>query len=645
MRKGVPEALSGICGFIHADPSVPADRELLGSMMDLMRHRGPDGAGTHIQAGASLGVRIWSSPGAKAAHQPVSNEKNSVHVLCDGEIYNAPELRRELLAAGHRFGTDSDFEVIAHLYEDLGPDCVQRLRGMFGLALWDSGCRRLLLARDRLGIKPLNYAQTPERVCFASEIKPIVLAHAETRKLHMPALQDLFSFGFILSPQTLFSGIQQLPPGHVLLYQNGTLQIRKYWQISFPADGRYDRATNPEYWADALFEKLEESVRIHLSSDVPPASWLSGGLDSSTIAALIHRLTLRPVQTYSLLFDHRGFDEFTGQKTLDCYPEYQLVPQRIVSTNKDFELFPKVVWQLETITASPAGIPYMLLAHASAPKNRVVLTGEGSDEVFGGYGWYHMNKLFRPLAVLPVSLRRLSLCGPLIPRLWPGAARSYLAPRAMNLARYQSLLSSRRIESMEQLFSENLKYEMRRAGNGYSTAPLPDEFKTWNAFAQLQYFDLTQRMTGFIANALDRATAAHGVEARVPFLDHRLVEFCATIPPSLKMKRFREKYVLRRAVRTLLPAPIVWRNKKGMQAPAAQWLRERLPDFAEEMFSRKQLLEKGYFDPSAVTALLEQHRKGTVNGWTQLFAILAVQLWDEVFLKNGMREPAVNWSA
>jgi asparagine synthase (glutamine-hydrolysing) len=632
--------MSGICGFVNSDPAETVDRPMLGRMMDIMRHRGPDGEGFHLERGIGMGVRRLNLMQPKTGDQPVSNEDGSIIVICDGEIYNSGELRQELLAAGHRFRSDSDVEVIAHLYEDLGPDCVERLRGMFGFALWDSRCRRLMLARDRLGIKPLYYSNGSEGLCYASEIKPILLSRPARQRPNMPALRDLFTFGFVISSETLFSGIHQLPPGHILLYQNGTVHVRQYWQITFPPKCNGIRKQSLEDWAEALFEKLKESVRIHLRSDVPVASWLSGGIDSSSIAGLISRLTGQSLQTYSLTFGNPDLDEFTGQNTLNCYPEYRLVNHKIACTSKDFELFPKAIWHSENIAASTGGILYMILARSTAQSVKVTVTGEGSDELFGGYGWYHMDKLLRPLAVLPMFLRRLMLFGPLVPRLWPGAARTHLAPREMNLVRYQSMLSSRRLESMEDVFSEDLKYEMNRAESAGFPLKLPAEFEKWDAFAQLQYFDLTQRLPNFIAHHLDRSTMAYALQARVPFLDHKLVEFCATIPPSLKMKRFQEKYILRQAVRKLLPEPIVRRKKRGLQAPYAQWLREKLPDFAEEMLSEKKLYQKGYFNPPAVADLLIQHRAGGGDGGIRLLGILAVQLWDELFMKDRLLEPS-----
>jgi asparagine synthase (glutamine-hydrolysing) len=634
--------MCGICGFVSSNPDQPIRREMLARMTATLRHRGPDGEGSYIRQGIGLGVRRLSIIDIEGGNQPISNEDETVTVVCNGEIYNYIELRQHLLATGHRFRTNSDVEVIVHLYEDHAGDFLRYLRGMFGLALWDARQRRLILARDRLGIKPLYYLIETEGAYFGSEIKPILISHRMRRQPNVLALRDLFTIGFVIPPKTLFSGIHQLLPGHILLYQNGNATVKRYWQVSFPPRGQRTPERSLEDWSGALFEKLQESVRIHLRSDVPVAAWLSGGIDSSSIAGLMSRLTDRPLQVYSLTFDNHDYDdydEFSGQKTLDCFPEYRLNSHRLVCGTKDFNLFPKALWHSENIGATGIGILYMILAQSTAQQFKVVLTGEGSDEIFGGYGWYQVDKLLRPMAGLPSFMRRLMLLGSLVPHFWPGASRTHLAPREMNLTRYQSMIGPRHPEHTEEILSEGLRHNIAKVDHVYPLFEPPAGFEEWNAFTQLQYYDLTLRLPNFITHHLDRSTMAHSLEARVPFLDHELVEFCANIPPRLKMKRLQEKYILRQAVRTLLPEPIVRRKKKGLRTPYEQWLREKLPDFAEEMFSETKLSQKGYFNPSAVTNLLNRHRTGERDFGTQLMGILAVQLWDELFMKDRLQEP------
>jgi asparagine synthase (glutamine-hydrolysing) len=629
----------GICGITYSDCARPVDRQTLARMTNIMQHRGPDSSGFHVEPGIGLGVHRLSIIDLKTGDQPISSENGAVTVICNGEIYNFLELRQELLAGGHRFRTSSDAEVIVHLYEDLGLECVHRLRGMFGFALWDSHRRLLMLARDRLGIKPLYYTVGAGGICFGSEIKPILVANQLRPQIDVLALRDLFTFGFVRGPRTLFSGIHQLVPGHILLCQEGNVTIKRYWQVLFPHRDEKVSDMNAENWATALFEKLQESVRIHLRSDVPFAAWLSSGIDSSSIVGLIGRLTGQTIQTYSLVFENRKFDEVSGQKTLDCFPEYQLVNKKVVFRTKDFELFPRTLWHCENISATGIEILQMVLSQSTAQRFKVVVTGEGSDEAFGGYGWVRMDKLLRPLAVLPLFLRRLMLLGPVSPHFWPGASRMLLAPKEMNLTRYQSMMGPRQPGRTENFFSADLKSQLVEAENSAPPFTPPSDFHKWHPFTQLQYYELTMRLPNYITHQLDHTTMAHSLEARVPFLDHEFIEFCAKIPPALKMKSFQEKYILRWAVRKLLPEQIVWRKKRGLRAPYDQWLREKLPDFAVEMFSEAYLSKKGYFHPPAVQDLLKKHRAGERDCGAHLFGILAIQLWDEIFMNGGVKEP------
>ena len=630
--------MCGICGLTYSDHERPVDRETLVRMTNIIQHRGPDSFGFHIEPGMGLGVRRLSIIDLKTGDQPISNENGAVTVICNGEIYNFLELRQELIAAGHRFRTSSDVEVIVHLYEDLGPECVHRLRGMFGFALWDSRRRLLMMARDRLGIKPLYYMVGAEGLCFGSEIKPILVSNLIKPKMDVLALRDLFTFGFVRRSRTFFSGIHQLLPGHYLLCQEGDVSVKRYWQVSFPPRDEKISDRNAEDWAEALLEKLQESVQIHLRSDVPVAAWLSSGIDSSAIVGLISKLTGQPLQTYSLAFENRKFDEVSGQKTLNCFPEYQLVNEKVVCKTKDFELFPRTVWHCENISASGIEILHMILSQSTARRFKVVLTGEGSDEAFGGYGWVRVDKLLRPLAVLPLFFRRLMLLGPLFPHFWPGASRVHLAPKEMNLTRYQSMMGPRQPGRLEKFISADLKSQLIEAESLVPPFTPPSDFYKWHSFTQLQYYELTVRLPNYITHHLDHTTMAHSLEARVPFLDHEFIEFCAKIPPTLKMKRLQEKYILRRAVKKLLPKEIVGRKKRGLSAPFDQWLRKKLPDFAVAMLSGESLSQKGYFRPLAVHDLLEKHRSGERDCGAHLMGILAIQLWDELFMKGQVKE-------
>jgi asparagine synthase (glutamine-hydrolysing) len=626
--------MCGVCGMAFLDPGRPADTEQLRRMTSIVRHRGPDSDGFHTGPGIGLGVRRLSIIDLETGDQPIASEDGSVTVVCNGEIYNYRELREELEAAGHRFRTGSDVEVIVHLWEDRGVECLGRLRGMFGLALWDARRRQLLLARDRLGIKPMHYALGDDGLYFGSEIKSILMADRVERDVDAGAIRDLFAYSFIPGPKTLFGRIRRLPAGHYLLYRAGDLSIRPYWDVSFPGAAEDGPRLSEDEWAEALLEKLVTSVRLHLRSDVPVGAWLSAGIDSSAIVALMRRLTGAPLQTFSLGFEDRQFDELGGAQTLDQFPEYDLSNHRAVCGARDFELLPKIVWHCEDPTTTGNEVARMLLSALAAERVKTVLTGEGADEVFGGYLWFRFDRLLRPLSAVPLAVRRLAAPGPLA-RRFPWGSRLYLAPREMNGARYKAMVGPLHSGLAESLFSDDLRARLA-VGSGDEELVPAQRLQGWHPFQQLQYWELKTRLPDFIMLKLDRASMAHSLEVRVPFLDHELVEFCARIPPSLKMRGLREKHILRRALRGVLPRSIVERPKRGLATPLDAWLRGELPGFAVEPLSRERLLDTGYFRPDAVRSLLERHRAGHGRYGDLLLGVLWIQLWEEL-VRGGCR--------
>jgi asparagine synthase (glutamine-hydrolysing) len=625
--------MCGICGIAWSDAKRPASAETLKRMSDSLRHRGPDSEGFLAAPGIGLGFRRLSIVDLKTGDQPISNEDGSVTVICNGEIYNHVELRRRLVAAGHRFATASDVEVIVHLYEDHGPDFVLYLRGMFGLALWDARRQRLILARDRLGIKPLHYAITADGLFFGSEQKAILASGAVEPEPDLQALGQLLSYGRIIAPRTIVTGIRRLPAGHTLTWSEGRVDIRQYWEAMFPARDGYDHSVTDQDWADGLRDKLTESVRLHLRSDVPVGAWLSAGIDSSSVAALMSRLVPPPVQTFTLRFEDPAFDELRDQKGLDDYPEYGLAGHRIVCRHVDMQRLPKAIWHAEDTLLGGVEIGRLMVAQATAAHVKVVLTGEGSDEILGGYPWYPTMRLLDPLFLLPQAARRIIAGIPSIDRRWPGAATTIAGPREMNFERFsRSITHLRGRSDGSEVLAPHIVAELMRRHDGLADAvPPPVGFETWHPFARMQYFDLKHRMGDGVVLGLDRASMAYSVEARVPFLDHELVEYCARIPPRVKMKWLREKHVLRQAMESVLPPDIVARKKRGLQVPMDTWLRAPLPEFAAERISPSALRQSGYFDADKVAALLQLHRAGGENLGQILSVVLCVQIWHDLF--------------
>jgi len=626
--------MCGIAGIALKEGTRPVDVALLQAMTDRLRHRGPDAEGTFSAPGIGLGSRRLSIIDLETGDQPIANEDGSLVVVCNGEIYNYVELRAELLAAGHEFRTQSDTEVIVHLYEEHGVGCVERLRGMFALALWDSSLRRLFLARDRLGIKPLYYAETARGLTFASEQKAILEADGVPREFSPRGVNDLFTLGFVAAPATLFASVHQLLPATWLLFEDGSVSIHRYWDVKFPSRDEPAPQIREEEWVEALREKLDEVVRLHLRSDVAVGAWLSGGLDSSAIVSLMLRQLGRPIHTASLSFNSPGMDEIRTQRTLLDFPEYDLISRVYVCTARDFTRLPEAMWFSEDPTTSGIEVMRLLTAEASAHDVKVILTGEGADEVFGGYPWFQFDKLLRPLARLPLPVKRMLLLGSLFPKRFPRVSGMFLAGPEMNVDRYRTSVGWGRPAATHRMFSPDLRLRVANAQASGWELELPEAFDRWHPFAQLQYYELNVRLPSFINHTLDRGSMARSVEARVPFLDHELVEFAARIPPSLKMKGLREKHILREAVADLLPREIADRKKRGLRAPTEAWLRGPLPEFAAELFSERSLRRKGYFDPAGVQELLKEHRSGRSDWTYDLLGVLALQLWDEIFVQG-----------
>jgi asparagine synthase (glutamine-hydrolysing) len=623
--------MCGLCGVVYSDPKRPVDRDMLHRMTTTMSHRGPDGDGYFVGPGVGLGFRRLSIIDLHTGDQPISNEDGSVTVVCNGEIYNYQELRRNLQAAGHRFRTDSDVEVIPHLYEDHGVRCVGFLRGMFSFAIWDSRHRRLMLARDRFGIKPLSYAITPGGLMFASEYKAILASGDIERQVDAGAMKELFAVGFVLAPKTLLRTIRRLLPAHYLLYEHGRLGIQRYWDLCFPPVGEEGPRRPTHEWADAVHAKLEESVHLHLRSDVPLGSYLSSGIDSSAVAALMSRRVPDPVQTFSVAFEDPLYNEIGPNKILSDYAGYALLNRITTCTAADFNLLPRIIWHREDPNLSSGGIPHMLLARLAAQHIKVVLTGEGSDEIFGGYHWYRVERLLQPFLNLPLTLRRLIVSIPFVRRKWSRSSRAFAAPAEMGLARYLRIIDNASVKSHDALFSEQLRFHHSALADTEQPL-LPQDFKRWDRFAQLQYLEINSRLPDYITRTLDAASMSYGLEARVPFLDHELVELCSRIPPNLKMRGLHEKHILRRALEGVLPTDIVKRRKRGLSAPFWPW-QGPLPDFVEDALSQSRLHRTGYFNAQHVRHMLKEQQNGAAHFGKELLGVLSVQLWDDLFVQ------------
>jgi asparagine synthase (glutamine-hydrolysing) len=640
-----------MCGIAGLFSSRGVDREapdLARRMIEQVQHRGPDGFGYFNDAHVALAHARLSIIDLATGDQPIHNEDNSIWVVFNGEIFNYIELRRDLEAAGHTFYTHSDTEVIVHLYEQYGDRFTEHLNGQFAIALWDQRRRRLVLTRDRAGIRPLYYAKVGDALVFASEVKSILALPGAPRALDLRAIGQIFTFWSTLPPATAFVGISTLPPGCTLVAEGGVTRIERYWDWSFP-----ERVASQSLAVDRLAGELREllidAVRLQLRADVPVGAYLSGGLDSSTIAVLIRRYTDTPLRTFSLEFEDAEFDESRYQ--LEMARHLGAQHTRVMCRREDIaRVFPRLIWHVETPIVRAAPAPLMMLAeHVRAQNYKVVLTGEGADEVFGGYDLFKEAKIRRFWARQPSSKWRARLLSRLYGYLrhspTSGGAFSQLffgqglaAQGDPGFAHMTRWSTTRRLW---QFFTPDTK---KAAGeldpSGAIAEILPQDFARWLPVGRDQYVEAHTLLAGYLLSSQgDRVAMAHSIEGRFPFLDHRVIEFASRLHPESKIRGLNEKFLLKRAVRDLLPETVTNRVKQPYRAPDAQsFLANGAPDYVRELLSPARIASSGYFDPGSVSKLVEKCSAGRGIGFADNMAfvgILSTMLLDEQFLRNG----------
>src|SRR3954469_8464891 len=625
--------MCGITGIVAREGLGPDDRDRVLRMRDIISHRGPDDAGVYVDAHAALGHRRLSIVDLAAGHQPLSNEDQTVWIVFNGEIYNHRDVRARLESAGHRYATRCDTETIVHAYEQWGAAAVDHLRGMFAFAIWDTARQRLLLARDRLGVKPLYWARAGDRLVFGSEIKSILESGLIDVRANEEALPELLGTRYLSGTETLFKGVHRLQPGHTLTFEDGRLDIHPYWDI--PAGRRSDAL---EGMSDAAIVRrfrtlLEESVSIRLMADVPLGMFLSGGLDSSAIAALMSKMIDRPLQTFSVAFKDRAFSELDYARQVAT--AINADSHEVVIDDQDFfGALPRLIWHEDEPIAHPSSIPLYFVSALARDHVKVVLTGEGSDELPAGYGKYP-----RALAnwrsgaayrLVPRPVRNW-MAASVVPNV-PGtigryAARSFLGmPRtpeamffdnfaAVGLGRQSTLLSPR----LAKMATVERAYGPSRAffdlPNGRSTT-----------LDRLLYTDMKTYLVELLMKQ-DQMSMAASIESRVPFLDHRLVEFAAGLPPRMKLRRFTTKWILREAVREILPAEILNRKKMGFPVPFGIWMRGPWKDVARDVLLDSRSRQRGIIEPAAVERLISAHAAGATDGGDAIWSLLNLELW------------------
>jgi asparagine synthase (glutamine-hydrolysing) len=652
--------MCGIAGILATDGVAQPGRDELSAMIRTLAHRGPDGTGLLLTGPVGLAHARLSIIDLAGGRQPIHNEDESVWVVFNGEIFNYVELRAQLQARGHRFYTHSDTEVIVHLYEDHGDRFVEHLNGQFAIALWDATRQRLVLARDRTGIRPLFYAHCGGRLLFASEVKALFALPDVPRSLDAGALGQVFTYWAPLAPRSVFAGVLSLPPGHLLVADGEQApQLRCYWDWSFPDRGAHDERPI-ETAAEELRALLIDAVRLQLRADVPVGAYLSGGLDSSVVTALIKNFTDTPLRTFSLTFEDAEFDESAHQQVL--VDDLRTTHTSVRCRRSDIaRLFPRTVLHTETPIVRTAATPLMLLSECVRQAGyKVVLTGEGADEVFAGYDIFKEAKIRRFWSRSPQSQLRPRALERLYPYLKhsPTAARAFSqgffrqgmeygdAPYFAHVPRWTT---TRRTW---QFFSRDMQEALAGADPfGEIEAILPAAMRRWAPLSRDQYVEAHTLMSGYLlCSQGDRVAMANSIEGRFPFLDHRVIEFASRLPPHYKLWGLREKHVLKMAMRGLLPEAVRLRTKQPYRAPdsASFFFNGRPVDYAAELLSPARLRSAGYFDPVAVGKLVEKCRAGRAIGFGDNMAfvgILSTMLVDELFVRRRLSVDTVSATA
>lgn len=627
--------MCGIVGKLNLDGNQPVHRALLRQMMDQIVHRGPDGEGEYFSGPVGLGHRRLSIIGLESGAQPMSNEDGTVWVVYNGEIYNFPELRTELEARGHTFKSDTDTEVIVHLYEEVGADCVERLRGMFAFALWDERKQLLLLARDRVGIKPLYYINTGKALVFASEIKSLLVDPSIERRVNSLAIDRFLTYYYLPGDETLFEGIYKLDPGHYLTVSNGRITKQQYWDLHFPVSPRY---TNFDEAVEALQTLLRSTVKDHMISDVPVGVLLSGGVDSTGVLRYAVEQTDKQISTFTVGFAKEDFADERPYARLAA-EHYGTLHHEITINAKDFyDFLPKYVWHMEEPVCEPPAVAlYCVSRLARESSVKVLLSGEGGDEAFGGYIKYRNLLALEGLKSAFGSARGSLRC--MLAALgsvgWKGFEKySRLVDRP--LAQYYFSCTATPDTPFNRLKQVLYKKNFADSIRGPSDEPTQRLFKQSGDLPllhQLLYVDTKTWLPDDLLVKADKMTMATSVELRVPLLDFQVLDFAASLPPHFKVQGRSTKRILKAALRDSVPPAILRRKKVGFPVPYDRWLRNELKEFVFETILDKSSALSAYFSDKGLLQLLQTHQRGE-GGSQEVFSLLVLELWHQQFIKG-----------
>src|SRR5262245_34102550 len=632
--------MCGIAGFAettHFESPTRTDAafRLVHRMCDVIRHRGPDDEGIHVEAGVGLGMRRLSIIDLSTGHQPIHNEDRSVWLVFNGEIYNYRELRRELETAGHSFYTSSDTETIVHAYEQWGEDAFARLRGMFGIALWDRPRGTLLLARDRAGIKPLHFIEQGSRIYFGSEIKSLIAAGVVPPGIDLEALDHYLSYLYAPRDRSLFRSVRKLPPGHFLRWRDGKTDLVKYWEI---AASESFRGTADEA-AEQLRSVLTDAVRSHLVSDVPLGAFLSGGVDSSIVVGLMAEASSQPVRTFSIGFDEPQFDELDHARTVAEH--FDTDHHEFVVRPDGLAILDRLIEHFDEPFAYSSAIPTWYVSEIARRHVTVVLSGDGGDELFGGYDRYlpHPRVAQFDRLGLPGAQKAAGAIFPLLPHGARG--KNFLRHVSRNVdGRYLDSVAFFQPDEKIALYSPDMHRSLQAWDAERTLGTRLTRFAPLPAHSRMMRLDFETYLPEDVLTKVDRMSMAHSIESRVPLLDNAVIDFAATLPATLKIHDGRRKHVLKEAVRQMLPAGILDRKKQGFGVPLGVWFRGGLADVFSDVLRSPRTRQRGYFKAGFVDRLLQEHLSGRRDHTLRMWQLLVFELWHRQYLDTAAVAPA-----
>ena len=614
--------MCGIAGIVYSDPRSRVDEGTLRAMCAAIHHRGPDDTGVFVDGQAAIGMQRLSIIDVAGGHQPIFNEDRTCAIVYNGEIYNHLDVRRELERRGHRYTTRTDTETVLHAYEEYGTQCVTHLRGMFTIAIWDAPRRRLFLARDRMGKKPLYYMCDGARLVFGSELKA-VLAHPDVaRRLDEQALVDYVAWGYVPDPRSIYAGIHKLPPAHTLVFENGKVTVERYWDVLFTSPPRNVSETE---CVDRVLEILDEAVRIRLMSEVPLGAFLSGGTDSSVVVALMARHSATPVKTFSIGFEEKEYNELDYARRVAQHFKTEH-HEEIVRPDAEHDV-PALVRQLDEPFADSSMIPTYYVCRSARRHVTVALSGDGGDELFGGYLRYVDPANVRAVERIPAAIRN-ALFAP-VAHMLPEGARGIDRLRDMLGTadeQYVRRMTHGLTDTHRSVFDEALARRVN-TDPAHVAAPFLAKVGGADTLSRRQYLDMHTYLPGDILTKVDRTSMMVSLECRAPLLDHVLAEYAATIPPELRVRGMNTKHILKKVAERLMPAEMVHRPKMGFGIPVKHWLRNEWATKSTDLLLSARSIDRGIFRESFLRRITDEHRSGHRDNSTMIWSLMMLEMW------------------